>query len=78
MENYATTFELPNESMEAQSEKEYRRSGGFLKPSDFVAQRFTGLTFDQFVMSNNIVAAHAFLGLPNTDAAIEQLILKVP
>jgi hypothetical protein len=65
MENYATTFELPNESMEAQWEKEYPRSGGFLKPSDFVAKQFTGLTFDQFVMSNNIVTAHAFLGLPN-------------
>jgi uncharacterized SAM-dependent methyltransferase len=50
--------------------KEYPRSGGFLKPSDFVAQRFTGLTFDQFVMSNNIVAAHAFLGLPNTNKAL--------
>src|SRR5665213_382921 len=65
MENYATTFELPDESMEAQWEKEYPRSGGFLKPSDFVAKRFTELTFDQFVMSNNIAAAHAFLGLPN-------------
>lgn len=70
MQNYATTFELPKESMEAQWEKEYPRSGGFLKPSDFVAQRFTGLTFDQFVMSNNIVAAHAFLGLPNTNKAL--------
>jgi hypothetical protein len=70
MENYATAFELPNESMEAQWEKEYPRSGGFLKPSDFVAQRFTGLTFDQFVMSNNIVAAHAFLGLPNTNKSL--------
>src|SRR6202451_4538604 len=39
MENYATTFELPNESMEMQWEKEYPRSGGFLKPSDFVAKR---------------------------------------
>jgi hypothetical protein len=67
MENYATTFELPNKSMEAQWEKEYPRSGGFLKPSNFVAKRFTGLTFDQFVMSNNIIAAHAFLGLPNTN-----------
>jgi len=65
MENYATTFELPNESMEAQWEKEYPRSGGFLKPSDFVAKQFTGLTFDQFVLSNNTVTAHAFLGLPN-------------
>jgi hypothetical protein len=65
MENYATTFELPNEFMEAQWEKEYPRSGGFLKPSDFVAKQFTGLTFDQFVMSNNIVTAHAFSGLPN-------------
>jgi hypothetical protein len=43
MENYATTFELPNESMEVQWEKEYPRSGGFLKPSDFVAHRFTGV-----------------------------------
>lgn len=65
MDNYATTFELPNESMETQWEKEYPRSGGFLKPSDFVAKQFTGLTFDQFVMSNNIVTANAFLGLPN-------------
>jgi hypothetical protein len=65
MENYATTFELPNESMEAQWEQEYPRSGGFLKPSDFVAKQFTGLTSDQFVMSNNIVTVHAFLGLPN-------------
>jgi len=65
MENYETTFELPNESMEEQWEKEYPRSGGFLKPSDFVAKRFTGLTFDEFVMSNNIAAAHVFLGLPN-------------
>ncbi len=31
MENYATTFELPDESMEAQWEKEYPRSGGFLR-----------------------------------------------
>jgi len=67
MENYATTFELPDASMEAQWEKEYPRSGGFLKPSDFVAKQFTGLTFDQFVMSNNIVAAQAFLALPNTN-----------
>ena len=37
-ENYATTFELPNESMEADWEKEYPRSGGFLKPSDFVSK----------------------------------------
>jgi hypothetical protein len=56
--------------MEAQWEKEYPRSGGFLKPSDFVAKRFTGLTFDQFVMSNNIAAAHAFLGLPNPNKVL--------
>ena len=31
---------------------------------------FTGLTFDQFVLSNNIVAAHAFLRLPNTEKAL--------
>jgi len=65
MENYATTFELPNKSMEAQWEREYPRSGGFLKPSDFVAKQFTGMTFDKFVMSNNTVTANAFLGLPN-------------
>ena len=67
MENYATTFELPSVSLEAEWEKEYPRSGGFPKPSDFVAKQFTGLTFDQFVMSNNLVAAQAFLGLPNTN-----------
>jgi hypothetical protein len=70
MENYATTFELPNESMEAQWKKDYPRSGGFLKPSDFVAKQFTGLTFDEFVMSNNIVSAHAFLGLPNSNKVL--------
>ena len=70
MENYATTFELPNESMETQWEQEYPRSGGFLKPSDFVAKRFTGLTFDQFVMSNNIAATYAFLGLPNPNKVL--------
>lgn len=65
MENYATTFALPNESMEAEWEKEYPRSGGFLTPSNFVSKRYTGRTFDEFVMSNNIAAAYAFLGLPN-------------
>ena len=70
MENYATTFDLPDESMEAQWKKEYPRSGGFLKPSDFVAKRFTGLKFDQFVMSYNIAAAYAFLGLPNPNKVL--------
>ncbi len=69
MESYSTTFELPNKLMEAQWEKEYPRSGGFLKPSDFVTKQFTGLTFDDFVL-NNIVAAHAFLGLPNPNKAL--------
>jgi|ERR1051326_8792775 hypothetical protein len=56
--------------MEKEWEKEYPRSGGFLKPSNFVSRQFTGQTFDQFVMSNNVVAAHAFLGLPNPDKTL--------
>lgn len=73
MENYATTFELPSKSMEEEWQKEYPRSGGFLRPSDFVSKRFTGRTFDEFVMSNNIVAAHAFLRLPNPNKAAPSL-----
>jgi hypothetical protein len=64
MENYATTFELPNKSLEAQWEKEYPRSGGYIKPSDFLTNQFTGQTFDEFVKSN-VIAERAFLELPN-------------
>ena len=70
MESYSTTFELPNKLLEAKWEKEYPRSGGFIKPSDFVTKRFSGLTFDDFVLSNNIVAANAFLSLPNPNEAL--------
>jgi hypothetical protein len=70
MATYATTFKLPSESMEEEWEKEYPRSGGFLRPSDFVSKQFTGRTFDQFVVSNNVVAANAFLGLPNPNKAL--------
>lgn len=69
MATYETTFQLPSKSMEEEWEKEYPRSGGFVKPSDFVSKHFTGQTFDQFVMSNNVVAAPAFLGLPNPNKA---------
>ena len=70
MENYALTFQLPSRSLKEQWETEYPRSGGFLKPGDFVAKKFTGQTFDHFVLSNNVVAAQAFLGLPNTDSVM--------
>jgi hypothetical protein len=69
MENYATTSQVPNKALEDEWESEYPRSGGFLKPSDFVSNKLTDKTFDQFAMSNNIVAAHAFLGLPNPNGA---------
>lgn len=70
MENYVATFQIPNKALEEEWEKEYPRSGGFLKPSDFVSKKLTGKTFDQFVMSNNIAAAHAFLGVPNPNGAL--------
>jgi hypothetical protein len=70
MATYATTFKLPSKSMEEEWEKEYPRSGGFLRPSDFLSKQFTGRTFDQFVVSNNVVAANAFLGLPNPNKAL--------
>jgi hypothetical protein len=69
MENYAATFQVPDKNLEDEWESEYPRSGGFLKPSDFVSKKLTDKTFDQFIMSNNIVAAQAFLGLPNPNGA---------
>jgi hypothetical protein len=65
MENYMTTSEAPNQIQEDGWELEYPRSGGFEGPANFVSKRICGKTFDEFVTSNNVVAAQAFLGLPN-------------
>lgn len=65
MDSYASTFNLPTTTQEAEWEKEYPRSGGFSGPISFVANRLVGTTFDKFVESN-VVASAIFLGPPNT------------
>jgi hypothetical protein len=59
MQNYAARFRLPTAAEEAQWEKEYPRSGGFLSPAGFVSQRLMDTTFDDFV-SNNKAAGTIF------------------
>jgi hypothetical protein len=65
MESYASTFNLPTSTQEAEWEKEYPRSGGFSGPIGFVSQRLVGTTFDKFV-EGNAVGSTVFSGLPNT------------
>lgn len=68
MESYASTFNLPTATQEAEWEKEYPRSGGFSGPIGFVSQRLVGTTFDKFV-EGNAVAHKVFSGLSNVSNA---------
>jgi hypothetical protein len=56
MDSYATTFSLPTPALEEEWEREYPRGGGFTAPADFVSKALTGMTFDQFVATNNVAA----------------------
>jgi hypothetical protein len=57
MDGYAATFRLPSPAQEEEWEKEYPRSGGFTGPADFVSNKITGMTFDDFVCKNSLAAA---------------------
>ncbi len=63
MTSYASTFNLPTATQEAEWEKEYPRTGGFLSPAHFVAKKLVGTTFDDFVATNKRANA-IFSGLP--------------
>lgn len=58
MQNYATSFNLPAAEEETKWEKEYPRSGGFTKPVGFVSEKLSGMTFDEFVLSNPTAAKY--------------------
>jgi hypothetical protein len=67
MQHFSEAFEWPDEAQSAQWEKEYPRSGGFIGPADFVANRMVNTTFDQFVATNPIARAN-FDTLQNPDS----------
>lgn len=70
MASYATTFSLPTPAQEEEWEHEYPRSGGFTGPADFVSKKILGMTFDEFVGTNNLAATimARFPGAANVSA----------
>lgn len=52
IENLGRVGHLPTDAEEAEWEKEFPRSGGFLRSADFVSRVLTGMDFDAFVTKN--------------------------
>jgi hypothetical protein len=66
MDSYATTSKLPTKAQEKAWEVDYPRSGGFIRPADFVSKAMTGFNFDEFIAQNNAVAK-IMAGLPDAE-----------
>jgi hypothetical protein len=64
MDNYAKTFSLPTREQEQEWESEYPRTGGFLRPAEFVSKAMVEAPFDEFVTKNKI-AARIMAGFPD-------------
>jgi hypothetical protein len=60
MDCYAGNFQWPTEEDEQAWEKEYKKTrGGFSGPADVVSAMTVGMSFDDFVQSNNAALAIA-------------------
>lgn len=68
MESHAVTFKPPTPTQEAEWEREFPKSGGFLGPAGFISQRLMGTTFDEFVSTNKKASA-IFSSLPDSEGA---------
>jgi len=64
MEHFAEGFTWPDEEQEAKWEQEYPRSGGFIGPANFVAERLVQSSFDEFITANQ-AAKSIFAALSN-------------